>query len=380
MKVLANLGLLLLLVLALGAVGTAAVWRFSPELVETADQKWVGHHTGAPLQKLSELRALAKTDRKAALAGLETLTAELRTALKADNRYPIRRRALMLQAELLFAEKDLERARATADEMLEHYANDVGMRLWLCGQLCAHGETRADGLAHLDEIYQRVPELGVVARNYHDAALKGGDEALAQDVLVRHLDRALRTEQSLIGVTAPWQIWWSADGTWSTERRIDVTALRYGNITAVPFELPEAATTLRLDPPASSHLAYGTPRLGVFEGQVPAEIPIPDAGLKASDMHMDSKVLLVDGARDPWIQIPLPAEHTGKPLRGRFVFTADHDPVWLCEAAATPTMRAAASGLPEDSRARKRLETARATLGDYGAALAALRAAPDEPR
>ena len=52
-------------------------------------------------------------------------------------------------------------------------------------------------------------------------------------------------------------------------------ALRYGAITAIGFEFPEAARFLRLDPPAGSHLAYGLPRLAVLEGERPDRDPHP---------------------------------------------------------------------------------------------------------
>lgn len=368
MKLLANLGLTLLLVLALGAVATAAVWTWYPELVHTADAKWTGHHTGIVQQRLGQLRALSKTDRDAAISGLEDLTDELRVSLKADRRYPIRRQALQLLADLRFDAGDVDGAKAIGEEILENYENDVGGRLWLGRRLCAHESTRARGLEIFEDLFARLPELGVITRAYHDCALAAGDDALAADVLVRHLDRALRPEQSLEGINGIWQVWWSQDGTWAKERRVDVKALRYGQITAIGFEIPEAAGFLRLDPPVRSHLAYGTPRLGVFEGERPIEIPIPVAELKTNGLHLDLESMVVEGDADPWVILPLPEAHRSKPLRGRFVFQADRLPLWIGEAASSPAMRAATAALPADSRARASLEQARDQYAAHQAA------------
>lgn len=364
MKVLANLGLLLLLALSLGAVATAAIWTWFPEVVAKADSAWVWHHTGAIDERLVQLRELAGTDRGAAIAGLEDLAGDLRASLKGDRRYGTRRQVLRLLADLQFDAGDPEGARATGDELLDNYENDVGIQLWFARRLCDHESTRPRGLEVLEGLFARLPELGVVARAYHECALRAGDGALAADVLVRHLDRALRPEQSLEGTTGIWQVWWSQDGSWSGDRRVDVQALRYGDITAIGFELPSAASVLRLDPPVRSHLAYSTPRLGVFEGPQPIEIPIPSEGLKTHGMHLGPDSLLVAGSADPWVVIPLPAEHHDAPLRGRFVFVADRLPLWIGAAASTPAMRARAEALPAGSRARTALERARARYAE----------------
>lgn len=368
MKLLANLGLTLLLVLALGAVATAAVWTWYPELVHSKDAKWTGHHTWIVEKQLQELRTLSKTDRSAAISGLEALTDELRVSLKADRRYPIRRQALQLLADLRFDTDDVDGARRIGEEILENYENDVGGRLWLGRRLCAHEKTRARGLEIFEDLFARLPELGVIARAYHDSALAAGDGALAANVLVRHLDRALRPEQSLEGITGIWQVWWSQDGSWANERRVDVKALRYGEVTAIGFEIPEAASLLRLDPPVRSHLAYSTPRFGIFEGELPVEIPIPVDELKTNGLHLDLESMIVEGDADPWVVLPLPEAHRSKPLRGRFVFQADRLPLWIGEAASSPALRAATAALPTDSRAKASLLRARDQYAAHQAA------------
>ena len=83
-------------------------------------------------------------------------------------------------------------------------------------------------------------------------------------------------------------------------------ALRYGAITAVGFEFPEAARFLRLDPPAGSHLAYGMPRLAVLEDDRPIGIPIPVDGLQKSGLLIDEDSLHVQGSSDPWMIVPSP--------------------------------------------------------------------------
>ncbi len=368
MKLLANLGLLLLLVLAMGAVATAAVWTWRPELVEAVDARWTSAHTDSVRQRLSALRVLSRTDRDAAVRGLEVLARELRSYRKADRRFPARCEALRLLADLHFEAGDLDAARETGEELLQQNENDVSGRLWFGRRLCAAESTRQQGFEVLEELFSRLPELGAIARVYHDRARAAGDDALAADVLVRHLERSLRPEQSLEGVTREWQVWWSPDGEWSAERRVDVAALRYGAITAVGFELPEAARFLRLDPPARSHLAYGAPRLAILEDDRPIAVPIPDDDLQSSGLHLDDDFLYVEGDPDPWMIVPLPEAHRDRPIRGRFVVRADRLPLWIGEAASSPAARAAISKLPEGSRARVRADEARAQLASLSGA------------
>lgn len=362
MKLLANLGLLLLLVLAMGAAATAAVWTWRPDLVEAVDVRWTNAHTDGVQQRLAALRELSQTDREGAAGELEVITDELRSYRKADRRFPLRCEALRLLADLHFDAGDPESARRVGEELLEQNENDVSGSLWLGRRLCAAESTRAQGFEILEELFSRLPELGAIARVYHDCACAAGEDALAADVLVRHLDRALRPEQSLEGVTGEWQIWWSPDGQWTEERRIDAAALRYGAITAVGFEFPEAARFLRLDPPAGSHLAYGLPRLAVLENDRPIGIPIPADGLQTNGLHLDADSLYVQGDPDPWVIVPLPEAHRDRPIRGRFVVQADRLPLWIGEAAARPATRAAISSLPEGSRVRVRADEARAQL------------------
>lgn len=368
MKLLANLGLLLLLVLAMGAAATAAVWTWRPDLVEAVDARWTSAHTDGVRQRLAALRALSATDRDEAVRGLERLTGELRSYRKADRRFPVRCQALKLLADLRFDGDDLDAAQEAGEELLEQNENDVSARLWFGRRLCAAKSTRQRGFEVLQELFSRLPELGAIARVYHDCARDAGEDALAANVLVRHLERALRPEQSLEGVTRPWQVWWSPDGEWSAERRIDVEALRYGAITAVGFEFPEAARFLRLDPPAGSHLAYGMPRLAVLEDDRPIGIPIPVDGLQKSGLLIDEDSLHVQGSSDPWMIVPLPEAHRDRPIRGRFVVHADRLPLWIGEAASSPAARAAISSLPESSRVRLRADEARAQLATLSGA------------
>lgn len=368
MKLLANLGLLLLLVLAMGAVATATVWTWRPDLVEAVDARWTSVHVDGVRQRLSALRALSRTDRDEAIEELEVLTDELRSYRKADRRFQVRCEALRLLADLHFDAGDLDSARETGEELLQQNENDVTGRLWFGRRLCAAESTRRQGFEVLEKLFSRLPELGAIARVYHDCARAAGEDALAADVLVRHLERALRPEQSLEGVTRRWRVWWSPDGEWSAERRLDVAALRYGAITAVGFELPEAARFLRLDPPARSHLAYGAPRLAVLEDDRPIRIPIPPGGLRRSGLHIDDDSLYVQGDSDPWVIVPLPEAHRDRPLRGRFVVQADRLPLWIGEAASTPAARAAISILPDSSRVRARAEEARAQLASLSGA------------
>lgn len=360
MKLLANLGLALLFVLALAAVGTAAVWKYAPQYVKIVDDKWVGHHTGKVRRTIVALREESKTDPDAAVRGLQELRESLEGYEKADRRYPLRRQALRLLADIHFDQKDLAGAEQVGVELVGLDKNDVGTRLWFGRRLCGHKPTLEHGLKVLGSLFEMLPESGVVARAYVECLSAADQPERSAAALVKHANRMLRPEQSLEGVSGGWQLWWSSDGSFAKERRVDIQALRYGDITALAFELPEKATTLRLDPPRGSRLAYSNPRLGLVVGGGQVEVPIPEEDLKLSDMYLGKDALYTVGGPDPWATIPLPAEHQGEPLRGRFVFKADRLPLWIGEAAGSPAVRGLITEAGPDSDLGKMLDGAHA--------------------
>ncbi len=339
MKILANLGLAALFVLALAAVGTAAVWKFAPQYVQLADEKWVGHHTGKVRRAIVGLREQSKTDPKGAIAGLEDLTASLTDYEKADRRYGLRRQALRLLADLHFNQKQLDEAAAAGSTLIGLDKNDIGTRLWFGQRMCDHGPTLERGLSELEALFNMLPEAGVVARTYIKCLTAADRPEDAGAALVKHATRMLRPEQAFEQVGGTWQLWWSADGAFAKERRIDIKALRYGEITALGFELPEKAAFLRLDPPMNSRLGYSAPRLGIFVDGGQLEVPIPEGELKLNEMYMGKDALYTMGARDPWVSMPVPTEYQDAPLHGRFVLKADRLPLWIGEAAGSPAVQ-----------------------------------------
>jgi len=370
MKILANLGLAALFVLAIAAAGTAAVWKYAPEYIKVADERWVGYHTGKVRRAIVALREESKTDPKAAISDLEDLRVALDGYEKADRRYPLRRQALRLLADLHFNQGELEAAESAGAELVALDRNDIGTRLWFGKRLSHHQPTLERGIAELGSLFNMLPEAGVVARTYVESlrAVDRPEESAA--ALIKHTSRMLRPEQSFESAGAKWQVWWSLDGSLVKERRIDVEPLRYGDITAIGFELPEKAAILRLDPPMNSRLAYGAPRLGLFLDGGQIEVPIPSDELKLSDMYMGKDALYTFGAADPWVTMPVPAEHQGAPLHGRFVFKAERLPLWIGEAATEPAAQRLIDELGPTSEVAQALTSARESFLEVSATMA----------
>lgn len=367
MKILANLGLALLFVLALAAVGTAVVWKYAPQYVKIADDKWVGHHTGKVRRAIVALREESKSDSGAAVRGLRELRVSLAGYEKADRRYPLRRQALRLLADIQFSQNEFEDAEDIGGELVGLDKNDIGTRLWFGRRLCAHKPTLEHGLQVLGSLFDMLPESGVVARAYFECLSAADRPEQAAAALVKHATRMLRAEQAFEGVGKVWQLWWSSDDSFAKERCVDIEALRYGDITAIGFELPDKATRLRLDPPGRSRLAYSNPRMGLFTDGGSVEVPIPVGELQLSDMFVGKDSLYTFGKPDPWFTMPVPAEFQGAPMRGRFVFKADQLPLWIGEAAGRPAVQGLIGERGQDSELGKMLNTAHARFLDVTA-------------
>jgi len=368
MKILAHIGLALLLLVSLGAVATAVAWTAYPGLVADVDARLVARHTSAIEERLAGLRELAPEDRSAAITGLEELRRELEGVEFGGRRFSARTRVLRLLGDLHFDERSLDAAMDVGDELLDCSPNDVAAPVWLGRRATAHAATAARGLEVLDSLFQRLPESASVARAYHECAIAAGDDARAADVLVRHLDRALRREQSMEGAGGVWQVWWGDGGGWAPAQRVDARALAQGRAVTVAFELPGPARQLRIDAPGGSRLAFGAPHLLVRSGGREVEVPIAGEGVTSHQMHLDRNAVITTGEPDPWFVTPLPEEVRGAPLRGRLALRADRYPLWVGAAASTDAARAAARRLPAGSRARARLVEAREQFASHAAA------------
>lgn len=367
MKILAHVGLALLLLVSLGAVATAVAWTSFPGAVADIDARLVARHTAAIDERLAELRELAAEDRSAAIAGLEALRSELSGVELGNRRFPARTRALRLLGELRFDEGSLEAAMDVGAELLDTGPNDLTAHVWLGRRATAHFGTRTRGFEVLDALFQRLPESAAVARAYHECALAAGEDGRAADVLVRHLDRALRREQSMEGVAGVWHVWWADGGGLAPERRIEARAQAQGGAVTVAFELPGPARQIRVDAPGGSRLAFGAPRLLARVGGREVEVPLTGEDVRSRQMHLDRSSLYTTGEPDPWFVAPLPEEARGAPLRGRLVLRADRYPLWVGAAASTEAARAAAERLPRGSSARVRLREAREQFASHAA-------------
>ena len=325
MKLLANLGLLLLLVLAMGAVATAAVWTWRPDLVEAVDARWTSAHTDGVRQRLAALRALSATDRDEAVRGLERLTGELRSYRKADRRFPVRCQALKLLADLHFDGDDLDAARRPEERSCSSRTRTTS----------APGSGSAAGSAR-----RRAPDSG---GSRSSRSCSPGSPSWARSPVSITTARVTqvrtrwpRTSSSATwsarcgpsspsrGVTAPGRSGGvrtasgprSAGSTWRP-CATDVIGRRL----RVPRGGPlPAARPSRGQPPG---LRDAPPRR---PGGRPADRDPHPGGWPSEERPHRRGLPPRPGQPDPWMIVPLPEAHRDRPIRGRFVVQADRLP------------------------------------------------------
>lgn len=336
MKILINVGLALCLLATIAALGTAALWRWRPELVDRVDASLTRRYANAPLDEAKRLGELAKVDAAAALPELARLVEQLGEYKKSDRRYLARRLALRTYADKLLEVGRTDEGLAAARTLVELDSRDIPTRLWFGQRLTALPAQRDEGLAALRALNAELTELGVVARTLFNALSANGLGQEALEVVTRHLEAVPRPALSMEGVEAPWQVWWSDSGRFTTEGVATVTPAITDRYVAIAFSFPAGAKAVRFDPPASSRLRGSRPVLSLSTDKGPRAVEFDPARVKLHDMELDAQGLTTFGAVDPWWTFELPAELTGKAMQGRLVLELSGTPRWIEDAALLP--------------------------------------------
>lgn len=340
MKYFVHLGLALLLVLTIAAMATAAVWNFAPELVQRVDNKWVTWHTSTIQNRIDELREQSKIAPQKAARGLEALRRDLSGYEKADRRYPLRRRALRLLADLYFTRERPEDAEPVGGELVKLDKNDIGTRLWYGVRLSNYGTTEERGLKELRQLFEMVPEAGVLARSYVEALIRLDEPRLAARALSKHVERALRPDQSMEALEGSWQVWWSSSSEFERNQSVLVQAQEQGGSLQLQFDIPEGAKTIRLDPPPRSRFASGAHRATLDRNGVLEPWTIPMDKVALHDMFMDEAMAYTFGDVDPYVTIPLPTELQRTNFKVRLELDLNRLPHWIGKAAARLPLQA----------------------------------------
>ena len=318
-----------LLALAVLAVLVALAWRYAPQQIDRMDGWIVAHYSGAYQQRLRAARAQVGTNPRAAITQLEGLLDDLAGVKTQDRLAAVKRKAFSALVGVLDDLEDYPAAQRWARQWTLFDERDLKARVRYAMLLGETVATRADGVARMAKLYQRIPEVKMVALGYASLLDRAGAIGQAQAVYEAYSDAVDKRDAGSLRPMA--EVFWDYGKGFSVRTRVQAVAVTVGaGRDGIFFGNQPGVRRLRLDPVASLF----EPRLFLWDASGEHRVDLAAQRLSLHDMRTsDDGGLLVDGS-DPYLVWTLPPAWTGKPLSLLLTGRLDERPAWLIEADA----------------------------------------------
>lgn len=308
---LAHAGRALLLVGALCAAGTAAVWTWRPawiEAYETSQRERVLSEPRAWLEQA--LEAEAEGDLASAIAGFEDVARRLEDVRPGERLEASRTKALERLVTLV---EDPRAKLAWAETWTAFDELNAPGLLQRAQARLEIPEERERGIEELGALFDRLPETPFVAEAWFGVLSREGRHAELLEGLHEHYERL---------ESCHWKLNWSEGvDAGARELRGFLLAQLSGDELRIEWILEAAVAGFRLYLPPHASLTLIEPELTISRaGSPPFTFELPDERVRANRMVFSGRSLQSREAGDAYFEFELPEEARGRDAR--YVFRA----------------------------------------------------------
>ncbi len=301
-----------LILVAIAAFGTAAIWKWKPEWVVKVNGSARGYYINHYLEPINSARKTIGTDPAGGADELELALERMPPVFKKDRLFVPTQSATLVLSKTYLKLGQIEKARSLAKVVLDADSHDLKAHIAWIDCLMAAETTKTKGIREIHQLVTKFPGHQEFAHRSIQACIEAGDREAAAEVALKYVGAPGSGTQEGMGLGGKWFGWWAKEDRFSSKARTKAEIKRMGAQIEIRFRIPKGNSFLRLDLPPNCiacivvHSATGSIGGETFD--------IPTNGkLKANkDLAWDGKRLVATGNPDPWFTMPLPPKLAGK--------------------------------------------------------------------